>query len=81
MKKTAYSKSQNYPATTDVTTPEVSAQPDDTQDPEYTAIAARAHELWILRGCPEGSPEVDWEQAEAEVKQTAPRAATLSHGA
>lgn len=30
-------------------------------------IAARAYELWKLRGCPEGSPDVDWHQAENEI--------------
>jgi hypothetical protein len=30
-------------------------------------IAARAYELWRLRGNPEGSPEVDWYQAEKEI--------------
>ncbi len=30
-------------------------------------IAARAHELWKLRGSPEGSPDVDWQQAEKEL--------------
>jgi hypothetical protein len=26
-------------------------------------IAALAHQLWVERGCPEGSPEEDWFQA------------------
>lgn len=26
-------------------------------------VAAIAHRLWQQRGCPEGSPEVDWERA------------------
>lgn len=30
-------------------------------------IAARAYELWKLRGRPEGSPDVDWHQAENEL--------------
>jgi hypothetical protein len=30
-------------------------------------IAARAYELWKLRGNPEGSPDVDWYQAEKEI--------------
>ena len=30
--------------------------------PEY--IASLAYELWQGRGCPEGSPETDWLQAE-----------------
>lgn len=31
------------------------------------SIAIRAYELWQERGCPEGSPEVDWLQAEEEL--------------
>jgi hypothetical protein len=30
-------------------------------------IEARAYELWLERGCPIGSPEVDWFQAEEEL--------------
>ncbi len=25
----------------------------------------RAHHYWQMRGCPSGSPEVDWQKAEA----------------
>jgi len=32
-------------------------------------ITAMAHRYWRLRGCPEGSPEVDWFRAEAEFDQ------------
>lgn len=32
------------------------------------SISKRAYELWIERGCPEGSPEEDWFQAETEIK-------------
>jgi hypothetical protein len=31
------------------------------------SIAIRAYQLWQARGCPEGSPEVDWLQAEDEL--------------
>jgi len=31
-------------------------------------IANRAYELWVLRGCPDGSPDVDWLQAEHELQ-------------
>jgi hypothetical protein len=31
-------------------------------------IAAFAYRLWIARGCPIGSPNDDWFQAEAELK-------------
>jgi hypothetical protein len=37
-------------------------------------IAARAHELWELRGKPEGSPEIDWNQAERELSVDAAEA-------
>lgn len=30
-------------------------------------IAARAYDLWQQRGKPEGSPEIDWRQAEQEL--------------
>jgi hypothetical protein len=32
------------------------------------AISKRAYELWLERGCPEGSPEQDWYQAESEMR-------------
>jgi Protein of unknown function (DUF2934) len=32
-------------------------------------ISALAYELWIQRGCPLGSPEVDWFRAEEELKR------------
>jgi hypothetical protein len=31
-------------------------------------IAALAYELWQQRGCPEGSPEEDWYQAERKIQ-------------
>jgi hypothetical protein len=31
------------------------------------AIAAQAESHWLMRGCPEGSPEVDWFKAESEI--------------
>jgi hypothetical protein len=30
-------------------------------------ISARAYQLWIERGCPIGSPEIDWLRAETEI--------------
>ncbi len=32
------------------------------------SIAALAYQLWLGRGCPVGSPEIDWFQAEEELK-------------
>jgi hypothetical protein len=40
----------------------------------YTAIEKLAYELWESRGCPLGSPEVDWYAAAAAL-------ATNSNGA
>ena len=38
--------------------------------PEPDQIASLAYTLWQQRGCPEGSPEVDWLQAEEELAVT-----------
>jgi hypothetical protein len=35
--------------------------------PDHDQIAALAYALWEARGCPEGSPEDDWLQAEQEL--------------
>lgn len=39
--------------------------------PTREHIAARAYELWMERGCPAGSPEVDWQQAEDQLRAAA----------
>jgi len=31
-------------------------------------VAARTYEYWQERGCPGGSPEVDWQRAEADLR-------------
>jgi hypothetical protein len=36
---------------------------------EDAEIQALAHELWVERGCPLGSPEVDWNRATEEVRR------------
>jgi hypothetical protein len=33
-------------------------------NPDYDAVGKLAHELWRKRGCPVGSPQEDWFQAE-----------------
>jgi hypothetical protein len=38
-------------------------------------IAAHAYRCWHERGCPEGSPEVDWHRAEEELRNRRTRAA------
>ena len=44
-------------------TPGVSAMP-----PDHTQIQALAYWLWLERGSPVGSPEVDWYRAEEELR-------------
>ena len=41
----------------------------DTETPSmiHERVCERAHELWMERGCPEGSPEEDWFMAEREI--------------
>jgi hypothetical protein len=39
-----------------------------THEPSQQDIAALAYELWLGRGCPGGSPEVDWLQALDEMR-------------
>lgn len=38
--------------------------------PDREAVELRAYELWIERGSPIGSPEVDWLRAETELAET-----------
>jgi hypothetical protein len=48
--------------------PEIAAEGEDfLNQATQEDIAARAYQLWQERGCPEGSPEVDWLAAEAEL--------------
>jgi Protein of unknown function (DUF2934) len=38
-------------------------------EPTAEEISARAYRCWHERGCPEGSPDVDWERAEEELRR------------
>ena len=38
---------------------------------DETAIAALAYQIWLDRGCPAGSDQQDWFQAEADLKKLA----------
>jgi Protein of unknown function (DUF2934) len=38
--------------------------------PTESEIAAVAHQLWLANGCPAGSDQEDWFQAEAILKKT-----------
>jgi hypothetical protein len=35
-------------------------------DPRHEQLCKIAYRLWEERGCPEGSPEIDWRHAEEE---------------
>jgi len=47
----------------------VESSPESTpaRAPLQDEIATLAYALWQQRGCPDGSPEVDWLKAEAEL--------------
>jgi hypothetical protein len=42
-------------------------------------IALLAHSLWVARGCPEGSPEVDWFEAVKELRKRAMAHEEIEH--
>jgi hypothetical protein len=48
---------------------------DSGSDPGQQQIAQLAYFYWHARGCPEGSPEQDWIQAEAALRKPAARVA------
>lgn len=45
------------------------AHPEITGNTGQSEIAQLAYALWQQRGCPEGSPEVDWLNAEQQLNQ------------
>jgi hypothetical protein len=46
-----------------------------TISPDQANIARLAYLHWLERGCPIGSPEKDWSQAEQDLKNEQPRTA------
>ena len=52
----------------DPESPQDAAQNLISQPGNQAEISALAYELWIQRGCPVGSPEVDWLRAEEELR-------------
>lgn len=46
-----------------------SAQPVAVENASESDIAALAYQLWQARGCPLGSPEEDWLEAERHLKR------------
>ena len=63
---------EHYPEQNEVANPESGEFP-----PTHEEIALRAFELWRARGCPEGSPEIDWLQAEKELLERSIPSASL----
>jgi hypothetical protein len=55
------SKAKSAPADKPATRPAVE------QESDSSSIAVLADQLWHARGCPEGSPEIDWFRAEEEL--------------
>lgn len=59
-------------------TPMIQRQPINRRGPDHQEqLAHLAYEYWTERGCPVGSPEVDWLRAESEIqnRRTLARAA------
>jgi hypothetical protein len=42
--------------------------PSESSTPGFQDIATLAYHHWQARGCPDGSPEVDWDRAEQDVR-------------
>jgi hypothetical protein len=38
--------------------------------PDRVSIAELAYQLWVTRGCPEGSEELDWLEAERQLAES-----------
>jgi len=55
-------------ATTDDTTPAEPIAQATTEPPSHQAIAVRAYELYVARGCGNGCDMDDWLQAERELR-------------
>jgi hypothetical protein len=61
-----------YPDFTIENTPEMAV-------PTEQEIAQRAHRLWELRGCPAGTAQQDWFEAEQELLENARDRSTVAH--
>ena len=54
--------------------------PTNVDAPTNEEIAQRAHRLWMERGCPHGSAEIDWERAREELSAERQRAQASAAG-
>lgn len=52
-----------------------SAESRSSEDNQQESIANLAHALWQQRGCPIGSPEQDWIEAEQQLRRPEARSA------
>jgi len=75
-----HSKKTNSPAH-QAEIQESAARVSNTEPTCEDVISKRAYELWLERGCPEGSPEEDWYRAEREVGIVAVSAEQTIQGA
>jgi hypothetical protein len=54
------------------TKPQTSPMPPQSSSqtgPGHDKIAMRAYQKWVQRGCPQGSEQQDWLEAEAELRR------------
>lgn len=59
--------SNDGPERTGVTAVET-MEPTSVAIPDGQEVADRAYQRWVERGCPQGSPEEDWFEAERELR-------------
>lgn len=52
--------------------------PDFAYESHYEFVARLAHKLWVQRGCPLGSPDVDWFAAEKAVYASLAASGTIT---
>lgn len=65
-------------AATDTTDQPTSSAFEGEDDLPHHEVAARAYECWCERGCPEGSPELDWHRAIEDVRSRRNRGITTA---
>jgi hypothetical protein len=63
---------------TDTLTGSSAAEDAGLGEPAHHEISARAYQCWHERGCPEGSPEVDWNRACDELRSRKPKTSAAS---